>query len=125
MNPTIKSQIQTCETRLCSAMLASDVAALDLLIADGLLFIGPTGELSTKAMDLELHRSGSTKFHELIPKELEIRVCNNQWAIVVAKVFLRGTYLDNDFVGDFRYLRVWGQGENGWQIVGGSVSTIG
>ena len=125
INPNIESQIQTCETRLYAAMLASDVAELDVLIADELLFVGPTGELVTKAMDLELHRSGGTKFHELIPKELEIRVCSDQWAIATAKIFLKGTYLGNDFSGDFRYLRVWSQGENGWNIVGGSVSAIG
>jgi ketosteroid isomerase-like protein len=125
MNPNIESQIQICETRLYAAMLASDVAELDVLIADELLFVGPTGELATKAMDLDLHRSGGTIFHELVPKELEIRVCSDQWAIATAKIFLRGTYLGNDFAGDFRYLRVWGHGENGWHIVGGSVSSIG
>ncbi len=124
MNPNIEAQIRTCETRLYSAMLASDVLELDVLIANDLLFVGPTGELATKAMDLELHRSGGTQFHELIPKALEIRVCSDQWAIAVAKIFLSGTYLGNDFAGDFRYLRVWGLHDNGWQIVGGSVSAI-
>jgi ketosteroid isomerase-like protein len=125
LNPDIEAQIRACEMRLCAAMLSSDVAELDVLIADDLLFVGPTGELATKAMDLELHRSGGTKFHELLPQELVIQVCGEQWAIAAAKIFLSGTYLGNDFAGDFRYLRVWGHGENGWQIVGGSVSPIG
>ena len=125
MNPNIESQIRDREIHLYAAMLASDVTELDVLIADELLFVGPTGELATKAMDLDLHRSGGTRFHELVPKELEIRVCSDQWAIAVAKVFINGTYLGNDFAGDFRYLRVWGLGENGWQIVGGSISAIG
>jgi ketosteroid isomerase-like protein len=124
MNPNIEAQIRDCEIRLYAAMLASDVVELDALIADDLLFVGPTGELATKAMDLELHRTGGTKFHELEPKELAIRICSDQLAIVAAKIFLSGTYLGNDFAGDFRYLRVWGYGENGWQIVGGSVSPI-
>ncbi len=124
MNSNIESQIRACETRLYAAMLASDVAELDVLIADELLFVGPTGELASKAMDLDLHRSGGSQFHELIPKELEIRVCSEQWAIAVAKIFLRGTYLGNDFAGEFRYLRVWGLRDNGWQVVGGSVSAI-
>jgi ketosteroid isomerase-like protein len=125
MNPAIATQIRTCETRLYAAMLASDVAELDALIADDLLFVGPTGELATKAMDLELHRTGGTTFHELVPQELVIQVCSEQLAIVCAKIALRGNYLGNDFAGDFRYLRVWGHGEHGWQIVGGSVSSIG
>jgi hypothetical protein len=125
MNSDIEAQIRDCETRLYAAMLASNVAELDVLIADDLLFVGPAGELATKAMDLELHRTGGTKFHELVPQELGIRVWNEKLAIVCAKVFLSGTYLGNDFAGNFRYLRVWGDGEHGWQIVGGSVSPIG
>jgi ketosteroid isomerase-like protein len=125
MNPDIETQIRNCETRLYAAMLTSDVAELDALIADDLLFVGPMGELATKAMDLELHRTGGTKFHELVPQELVIRVCSEQLAIVCAKIALSGTYLGNNFEGDFRYLRVWGYGEHGWQIVGGSVSPIG
>jgi ketosteroid isomerase-like protein len=125
MNPDIEARIRDCETRLYAAMLASDVAELDALMADDLLFVGPTGELATKAMDLELHRSGGTKFHEFVPQELEIRVWNEQLAIVAAKISLSGTYLGNDFAGDFRYMRVWGNGESGWRIVGGSVSPIG
>lgn len=124
MKSNLESHIQACETRLYEAMLTSNVAELDVLISDELLFVGPTGELATKAMDLELHRSGGTTFHELLPKELEIRVCSDECAIVTAKVFLRGTYLGNDFAGEFRYLRVWKLSANGWQIAGGSVSPI-
>ncbi|MGB8700450.1 MAG: nuclear transport factor 2 family protein [Thermosynechococcaceae cyanobacterium] len=124
MNPGIETQIRECEARLYAAMLASDVAELDLLIADDLLFAGPTGELATKSMDLELHRTGGTQFHEFVPKDLEIRVWSEQFALVSAKIFLSGTYLGNDFAGDYRYMRVWRNGENGWQIVGGSVSAI-
>ena len=36
MNPDIEAQLRACETRLYTAMLTSDVAALDMLIADNL-----------------------------------------------------------------------------------------
>lgn len=124
MNSEIESQILACETRLYSAMLASNVDELDALIADDLLFTGPTGELATKAMDLELHRSGSTQFHEFTPKELEIRVWSEEFVLASAKIFLRGTYLGQEFAGDFRYTRVWRKGQQGWQIVGGSVTAM-
>jgi ketosteroid isomerase-like protein len=123
MNPEIETQIRACEARLYTAMLASDVAELDALIADDLLFAGPTGELATKAMDLELHRTGGTQFHEFTPEELEIRVWSEQFALASAKIFLRGTYLGQAFAGHFRYTRIWRKGPQGqdWQIVGGSV----
>jgi len=124
MNPEIETQIRACEARLGTAMLASDVAELDALIADDLLFAGPTGELATKAMDLELHRTGGTKFHELRPKELEIRVWSEQFALASAKIFLSGTYLGQAFAGDYRYTRIWRKDQQGWQIVGGSVTVM-
>lgn len=93
----IHEQIRAAETRLYAAMLASDVAELDALIADDLLFAGPTGDLATKEMDLELHRTGGTQFRELVPKELEIRVWSADFALASAKVFLSGTFLGDDF----------------------------
>jgi ketosteroid isomerase-like protein len=124
MNSKIETQIRECEARLYAAMSASDVAELDTLIADDLLFAGPTGELATKAMDLELHRTGGTKFHEFIPKELEIRVWSEYFVLVSAKIFLSGTYLGNAFAGNYRYMRVWRKGNKGWKIVGGSVCAM-
>jgi ketosteroid isomerase-like protein len=126
MNPEIETQIRACEERLYTAMRASDLAELDALISDELLFAGPTGELATKAMDLELHRSGSTQFHEFTPKELEIRVWSEQFALASAKIFLSGTFLGQAFAGDYRYTRVWRKDpQRGWQIVGGSVTALG
>src|SRR5215213_5694412 len=125
MNLELEPQIRACEERLYTAMLASDVAELDTLIADDLLFAGPTGELATKEMDLELHRSGGTQFQELRPQELEIRVWSEQFALASAKIFLRGTFLGQAFAGDYRYTRIWRNGPQGWQIVGGSVTAMG
>lgn len=124
MNSEIEAQLRACEARLYAAMLASDVSELDALIADDLLFAGPTGELATKAMDLELHRSGGTQFHELIPKELEIRVWSEQFALASARVFLRGTFLGQAFAAEYRYTRVWRNGPQGWQVAGGSVTAM-
>src|SRR5215213_1833935 len=125
MDPEIETQIRASEERLYVAMLASDVDELNALISDDLLFAGPTGELATKAMDLELHRSGGTQFHEFTPKALEIRVWSEQFALASAKIFLRGTYLGQEFAGHYRYTRVWRNSQSGWQIVGGSVTAIG
>lgn len=124
MNPAIENQIRECEARLYAAMLASNVAELDALIAHDLLFVGPVGELATKEMDLELHRSGEAQFRELVPKELDVRVWSDDFVLASAKIFLSGTFSGNDFAGDCRYTRVWRQGKNGWQIVAGSVNVM-
>ncbi|OCQ93276.1 hypothetical protein AMR42_08955 [Limnothrix sp. PR1529] len=122
MNSAIETEICECEARLRAAMSTSNLSELDALIADNLLFSGPTGELATKAMDLELHRTGGTQFHELVSKALEIRVLSENVALASAHIFLSGSYLGNAFAGDFRYMRVWRRGETGWQVAGGSVT---
>ncbi|NJN00068.1 MAG: nuclear transport factor 2 family protein [Phormidesmis sp. RL_2_1] len=124
MDAEIETQIRECEARLYAAMAASNISDLDRLIADDLLFAGPTGELVTKAMDLDLHRTGGTQFHECVPKELEIRIWSEDFVLASAKVFLSGTYLGNAFAGDYRYMRVWHRGKNGWQVGGGSVVAV-
>lgn len=121
MNQDIEAQIRDCEARLYAAMQVSNVSELDALIADDLLFVGPMGDLATKAMDLELHRTGGTQFREFAPKELEIRVWSEDFALASAKIFLSGTFLGDAFAGDYRYIRIWRRGEQGWQIAGGSV----
>jgi ketosteroid isomerase-like protein len=124
INPDVETEIRAHEARLCAAMQASNVAELEVLIAEDLLFAGPTGALFTKAMDLELHRSGGTVFDQLVPQELEIRAWSDQFALASAKVFLSGSYLGQAFQGEFRYTRVWRRGAHGWQVAGGSVNAI-
>ena len=125
MHPEIENEIRVCEDRLYRAMRTSDVAALDVLLADDLLFAGPTGELATKAMDLELHRTAGTQFREFTPKELQIRVWSEQFALASAKIFLSGSYLGEAFAGHYRYTRIWRKGPTGWQVAGGSVTAMG
>lgn len=118
MDSAIETQIRKCEERLYAAMLASDVSELDRLIADDLIFVGLTGELATKAIDLGIHRTGAIQFHEFTPKELDTRIWNESFVLALAKVFLSGIYLGNAFSGDHRYMRVW-------QIISGTVVAMG
>ncbi|MEU7758424.1 MULTISPECIES: nuclear transport factor 2 family protein [Micromonospora] len=50
--------LRAAERRLQRAQLSSDVAALDRLIDDRLVFSGPDGRLYSKQDDLHVHRSG-------------------------------------------------------------------
>ena len=113
------------ETRLRNAQLAADAAALDTLIADDLLFVGPDGRLATKREDLEAHASGVVRFREHVPEELRVRRIGSNVAVTslrarlaveVAKEVTRGAYV---------YTRVWArEGSAQWRVVAGQVSPI-
>jgi len=52
---TADPEIVGLEARLRAAQLQADVAALDALLAETLLFTGPDGTLGTKQQDLAAH----------------------------------------------------------------------
>jgi len=122
-NSKIEAEIVACEQQLYTAQLSSNVSLLQELLSDELVFVGPSGEIFTKQMDLELHPSGSINMTKLEPKEQEIR-CLNGAAVTLTKIFLTGTFQGASFAGDFRYTRIWHHTEKGWRILAGHCSAI-
>lgn len=119
----LEAEIVACEQQLYKAQLSSDVALLQELLSDELMFVTPSGEIITKQMDLELHRSGGMKVTSLEPQELEIRTLNNA-GVAIAKIFLTGSFQGESFAGNFRYTRVWHHTDKGWRIIAGHCSAI-
>lgn len=119
----MEPEIRQLEEMLRRAMLHSDVAALDALIDDELLFIGPDGRLFTKADDLELHRSGVQQLTHAEWREVLVQV-HGATSVSVVTAYLAGVFNGQPFSGLYRYCRTWAQHGDGWRIVGGSVSAI-
>ena len=106
MSGIIETQILEAEDRLRTAMLSSDIDALDELLASELIFTNHLGQLLGKEDDLAAHKSGMLKVHELKPSEQHIRL-NGDVAIVSVRMRLSGTYGGSPANGDFRFTRVW------------------
>lgn len=116
--------IEQLEATLRQAQLDGDVAALDRLIDDSLLFTGPEGTLVSKADDLALHRSGAVRFTSHEPAELQWQMITPDVAVVALRVRL-GVLVDQEpFSGDYRYTRVWVRRGDNWRVVAGHVSAV-
>lgn len=115
--------IQDMEERLRLAMLSSDVAILDTLIGDDLIFTIHTGQIVNKETDLEGHRSGALALTMLEPSEQQVR-CYNGFAVVSVRMDITGSFSGIDFSGPYRYTRVWEKREDTWLIVAAHVSQI-
>jgi len=122
-NPEMLAEIRECESRLYAAVLASDVEELGELIADDLVFVDQSGQIATKAMDLELHRSKTLKVTTMEPVEQQI-ICLADAAVAIVRISLVGTYHGEAFAGDYRYTRIWQKTENGWQIIAGQFCPV-
>lgn len=111
------------ENRLFQAVKAGDVAALDELLHDNLLFNIPTGETCTKEMDLDNYRSGRMKVHDIIASDRIIRTTGDLSTVAVT-VDLKATFDGQPIDGTYRYLRVWMWCDQSWKIIAGSVSPL-
>ena len=118
-------EIAALEARIRAAQLEANVAQLDELIADELLFAGPDGQLATKAQDLEAHRSGAVRFRVHEPEELRVRRVGENVAVSSLRARLAVEVGGALHRGTFRYTRVWAREDGAaWRVVAGHVSEI-
>ncbi len=118
-------EIVACEAQIRAAQLAADVAALDRLIAEELLFTGPDGQLGTKAQDLAAHGSGAVRFRGHEPEELRVRRIGADVAISALRARLTVEVAGTLRRGTYRYTRVWShEGGGSWRVAGGHVSAV-
>jgi hypothetical protein len=124
MSKQSESQIIVIEERLRQAMLKSDVAELDALIAPELIFTSYLGQLVTKEQDLDIHRSGILKFRELAPSEQHIQL-KEGFSVVSVKMHIVSNYAGVEIDQHYRFTRVWAISEaNSLQIVAGHVGVV-
>jgi ketosteroid isomerase-like protein len=118
-------EIAALEAQLRAAQLAADVATLDRLLAENLLFTGPDGQLGTKAQDLDAHASGVIRFRGHEPEELRVRRVGPDVAIAALRARLAVEVAGTLVRGTYRYTRVWAREPGGpWRVVGGHVSEV-
>jgi ketosteroid isomerase-like protein len=117
-------EILELEERIRQAQLDADVAALDDLISEDLLFTGPNGELGTKAQDLAAHKSGAVRFREHHPEELRVRRISDDVAVSALRARLAVEVDGRIVAGTYRYTRVWAREEGKWRVVAGHVSEV-
>jgi hypothetical protein len=82
-------EIVELEARLRAAQLAADVVALDALIAEDLLFVGPDGRLATKSQDLEAHAT------DCLPRLRLFASCRNDLGVRPRRLWRRIRHLRN------------------------------
>ena len=120
-----RAAIKHAEEALRTAMLAGNVAALDELIDDELVFVGPAGSVATKEDDLTAYRSGAQTISAHTPRDLTITLHGDDIAITTVVVELEGVVKARRFAGTYRYIRTWRRKHDGaWRILAGAVVAV-
>ena len=112
------------ERQLQAAQLAGDVAALDRLLDERLVAIGPDGSRYTKDDDLAGHRSDSSVVSELVEEHVEVLVAGTTGVtFFVGRV--AGTFEGQPMSARLRYTRTWVHaGELGWRVVAAHIAVL-
>ncbi|MEP6620885.1 MAG: nuclear transport factor 2 family protein [bacterium] len=120
---TSDDSLRACEMAVRQAQLTGDVAALERLVDDALVFTGPDGAIYGKQDDLDGHRNGVIRITQLDPSDEHIQRFGDV-AVVSVRMDMAGTFQGAPFAGPYRYTRVWRRQADAWRIVAGHVSAV-
>lgn len=120
---TLTDELRETERRLQAAQLAGDIAALDQLLDDRLIFtFGPDGKCYTKQDDLQLHRSRQQVLTKGSEEELTVLV-EGRTGVTWFLGALEGTFAGTPFAARLRYTRTWiHDDDHGWRVVAAHAS---
>jgi ketosteroid isomerase-like protein len=120
---SIDDEILACEAQLREAQLTADVAVLDRLLDDLLLFTNLDGTLASKSDDLSLHRSGQVRIVRMDPSDRRLLHLGETSVVSVrmnAEAIMNGVPV----AATLRYTRVWHKRADGWRLVAGHMSAM-
>ena len=122
-NASQHKQIETLEQDWRKALLASNIPAMDRLLADDYLGVTANGTLETKADLLAMRRAGTVHISEMTLSDLKVRVYGDT-AVVTSRAELAGSNGGTDIGGYYRYTRVYNRRKGEWRIVSFEASRI-
>ena len=114
-----KKEIAAAENQLFLAQLASNVDGLDLLLYDDLVAVAPDGQMLTKEMDLNAHRSKAMIIENASTEINEIRIIGDT-ALSVTTMTAKGKVMGTPLEEKFRYFRGWKRIDNTQKVIGAS-----
>lgn len=134
MPGTVEQEILTQEENLSQAKKNLDIASLDRLYADDVLFTGVTGEVCGKAAMMSEARQGiiqrdtavaqGKKMVATFDKEDMKVVTHGDTAVASYRFTVQIQGEGVDIKRRYRNTDVWLKRENIWQIIGGHVSNL-
>lgn len=122
MTPT-PDDLEAAERRLQQAMIDSDVAELDALLDDDVVYTSPDGSTVDKTSDLEAHRSGLLDVRHFDTVSLATRVIAST-GVTFVEADLRGDASGQPFSARMRYTRTWVNTHGAWRVIAAHASTI-
>jgi ketosteroid isomerase-like protein len=119
-----RREIDRLEDQWRDAVMKSNTAQMDKLLADDYLAITASGTLQTKDQALANLRAGRVRFKTLDISDRKVRFYGTT-ALVTSLAEVQGTTGEGEIAGSYRYTRVYVRDTQGsWRIVSFEASRI-
>ncbi|HEY6412382.1 MAG TPA: nuclear transport factor 2 family protein [Edaphobacter sp.] len=111
-----KRQVELLEEEWRVAQLAGDVATMDRMLSDDYIGISISGQVSTKAQQLDRVRNHKVVIHRVELSDMKVKLIGSI-AIVTSRAEVEGINESGPVRGTFRYTRVYQRLPSGaWKI---------
>lgn len=110
-----KADVMQAVKQYTAALTQKDIATLEKLWSDDLVFINPRGQVQTKSQRLADIRSGATVVKAIEMTEESVRVCGNA-ALALSRTKIDGVYNGKDASGNYRATIAWVRKHDAWRI---------
>jgi ketosteroid isomerase-like protein len=116
MTDNRQTEILALEEARRNAMLQSDVATLNRLVSDAMIYTHSSGGKDTKASWLSKLTDGSLRYDRLAFTDLNVTVVNDT-ALLTGRMTATAVHSGQPRMVDSLYLAVWVKQPTGWQLV--------
>jgi ketosteroid isomerase-like protein len=123
MNEQSQAEVLDLGRRWADAESRGDADALEGLLADDFLLVGPLGFMLDKQQYLGSRRSGDLKHQSFGWDEMRVRLYGDT-AVAVGSQTQRSTYQGRDASGRFRVTQIAARLDERWKLVGLHLSPI-
>jgi ketosteroid isomerase-like protein len=116
-NGPLQQNVLQLEQRWEDALVHSDVAALEKLYDDGIVYTHSNGKVDTKASYINAIKTGATKYESMKRDDIKVSVYGTTTALVTCHWQVKVGAPGNPSALNARYLHVYVQQKDGWKLV--------
>jgi ketosteroid isomerase-like protein len=120
---TAESEISKQEDDRLSAMVRGDIAALEAMTHDQLLYTHASGNVDTKATWLAAMQSGRTRYKSTQCDDVQIRILGDA-ALVTGKAVFDVEINGQPRTLKMKFLNVWSKTSEGWKFAAWQATPI-
>jgi ketosteroid isomerase-like protein len=120
---SVEQAVMQLEEELRVAITKGDMKAYGRLVGDDYVYTNQDAVVRTKAQMVSAYDSGSLKYESAKFDEIKVRAYGDT-AVVTGRNTTKGKDNGKDFVGQFRYTRVYVKRQGTWQLVATQATRI-